>query len=151
MDAVLWIAHQPERCTYSLPLRAFSSGWSKLPSLPAFLPTRLCSRSPSLSPPRHTGTWKFPGPQFLLCLTGQDLLCGRQRLGCVHGHSSTPRKAAAAAAASQNTAWSPEISSIVQQFFLLFLSLPKIAMLQGVWEAQFYLVKCVWNQMFSVV
>lgn len=74
VNVVLWIAHQPECCSYSLPLRAFSSVWSKLPSLPAFLPTRLCSRSPSLPPLWHRGTWKFPGSHCLLrlCLTEWD-------------------------------------------------------------------------------
>lgn len=98
-------------------------------SLLASLLALLCTRSPSLPPSWHTDTHPAakirekvsgatPAPRALLYMPWCALSSGRQGLGCVHGHRSTPGKAAAA----QNTTRSRELSSIVL-FFFFFLKL----------------------------
>lgn len=102
----------------------------------------------SLSPPSlaHRKVSRITLSQALLHRLGCALwqakagLCAWTRL--------CPRRAAAAA---WNTARSQKLSSIVFPSLFFFFFLPKIAVRQEVWEAQFYLVKSVWNQMFSVV
>lgn len=112
--------------------------------LPSSL-TLLCTRSPSL-PLSGTHRRKFPGSHWLLrlSLTEWGLLCGRQRLGCVCGHRSAPRKAAAA----QNTARSRELTSMLHSVHSSPTSPPFFFLVSILWEAwkvQFYLGKCVWN------